>query len=220
MSGASPSQPVRLLLERLERVETRNGSYRALCPAHDDRKPSLSEGEDGRALIKCFAGCAPEKITSSLGLEMSDLFERRNGGPARRRRPSASPKPPAAGQPSTCTLEAYAEAKGLPVEFLKRLGLDGITYSRSPAVRIPYFDQAGEETAVRIRLALKKHPERDDRFRWRKGSRPTLYGLWRLPRIRDAGYVVLVEGESDCHTLWHHGIEALGTPGAANWKEE
>ncbi len=222
MSGASPSRPVRLLLERLERVETRNGSYLALCPAHADREPSLSvsEGEDGRALIKCFAGCASEKITSSLGLEMSDLFDHRNGGPARRRRPSASPKPPAAGQPSTCTLEAYAEAKGLPVEFLKRLGLDGITYSRSPAVRIPYFDQAGEETAVRIRLALKKHPERDDRFRWRKGSRPTLYGLWRLPRIRDAGYVVLVEGESDCHTLWYHGIEALGIPGAANWKEE
>ena len=109
---------------------------------------------------------------------------------------------------------------GLPVEFLGRLGLDGVTYSRSPAVRIPYFDQAGEETAVRIRLALEKHPERDDRFRWRKGSKPTLYGLWRLPRIRDAGYVVLVEGESDCHTLWHHGIEALGIPGAANWKEE
>jgi DNA primase len=48
MSGTSPSRPVRLLLERLERVETRNGSYRALCPAHEDREPSLSlsEGED------------------------------------------------------------------------------------------------------------------------------------------------------------------------------
>jgi hypothetical protein len=32
--------------------------------------------------------------------------------------------------------------------------------------------------------------------------------------------VVLVEGESDCHTLWFHGIPALGIPGAANWREE
>jgi hypothetical protein len=77
-------------------------------------------------------------------------------------------------QPSSCTLEAYGQAKGLPVDFLKRPGLDGITYSRSLAVRIPYFDQAGEETAVRLRLALEKHPERDDRFRWRKSSKPTL----------------------------------------------
>src|SRR3712207_5857688 len=125
MSGASPSWPVRLLLERLEHVETRNGSYRALCPAHDDREPSLSvsEGGDGRALIKCFAGCAPEKITSSLGLHMSDLFDRRNGGTAQRKRPAASPEPPATAQPPSCTLEAYAEAKGLLVDFLKRLGL-------------------------------------------------------------------------------------------------
>ena len=40
------------------------------------------------------------------------------------------------------------------------------------------------------------------------------------PGSKSAGYVVLVEGESDCHTLWHHGIEALGIPGAATWKDE
>jgi hypothetical protein len=91
MNGASPSRPVKLLLERLERVETRNGSYLALCPAHEDREPSLSvgEGDDGRALIKCFAGCTPQHITDALGLQMSDLFEHRNGAPARRRKPPA-----------------------------------------------------------------------------------------------------------------------------------
>ena len=222
MNGASPSRPVRQLLERLERVESRNGSYLALCPAHEDREPSLSvgEGDDGRALIKCFAGCTPQNITDALGLQMSDLFEHRNGAPARRRRPSGPPSPPTTHQPSPCTLRAYAEAKALPEEFLGRLGLSDITYSGSPAVRIPYFDPDGEETAVRLRLALEKRPERDGRFRWRKSSKPTLYGLWYMPRIQDAGYVVLVEGESDCHTLWHHGIEALGIPGAATWKEE
>ena len=93
MNGASPSGPVRQLLERLERVESRNGSYIALCPAHDDTEPSLSvsEGEDGRALIKCFAGCTPERITAALGLRMGDLFEHRNGNPAGDRRPSDPP---------------------------------------------------------------------------------------------------------------------------------
>jgi hypothetical protein len=151
---------------------------------------------------------------------MNDLFEHHNGSPAWRSKPSGPPAQPPTRQHTPCTLQAYAEAKGLPAEFLKRLGLSDITYSGSPAVRIPYFDTDGEETAVRIRLALEKNPERDDRFRWRRGSKPTLYGLWRLPRIRNAGYVVLVEGESDCHTLWHHGIEALGIPGASNWKDE
>jgi putative DNA primase/helicase len=44
--------------------------------------------------------------------------------------------------------------------------------------------------------------------------------LWSLDAIRAIGYVVLVEGESDCHTLWHHEIPALGLPGAGNWREE
>ncbi len=131
-----------------------------------------------------------------------------------------APAQPCATPLQPCTLEAYAEAKGLPVGFLKELGLSKISYSGSPAVRILYFDENGAEGAVRLRLALEKSPQRDNRFRWRKGSKPILYGLWRLERIREAGYVVLVEGESDCHTLWHHGIEALGIPGASNWKEE
>ena len=31
---------------------------------------------------------------------------------------------------------------------------------------------------------------------------------------------MLVEGESDVHTLWHHGIPAIGLPGATNWRED
>ena len=50
--------------------------WTAHCPAHDDRKPSLSIGEasDGKTLIHCHAGCAPEQILKAIGLEMADLF--------------------------------------------------------------------------------------------------------------------------------------------------
>ena len=33
-------------------------------------------------------------------------------------------------------------------------------------------------------------------------------------------YVVLIEGESDSQTLWFHGIQALGLPGANQWKDQ
>jgi hypothetical protein len=31
--------------------------------------------------------------------------------------------------------------------------------------------------------------------------------------------VVLVEGESDYHTLWYHEISAVGIPGSSNWRD-
>ena len=114
-----------------------------------------------------------------------------------------------------CTLAQYAESKGLPLDFLRGLGLTQITYFNSPAVRIPYLDESGAEVAVRFRLAL----EGENRFRWKSGAKPCLYGLWRLGQAREEGCVVLVEGESDCHTLWHHDVQALGIPGANNWRE-
>jgi putative DNA primase/helicase len=68
-------RPTDRVLERLDGVERRNGYHVALCPAHGDRKASLSitEGNDGRALLHCHAGCAPQNIVSRLGLEMRDL---------------------------------------------------------------------------------------------------------------------------------------------------
>jgi hypothetical protein len=210
--------PLDRVLSRLEDVRQRGESYQAPCPAHDDHEPSLSisKGEDGRALLKCFAGCETEDIVAALDLEMRDLFEQRNGHEKVLR--SSPPKTTATVQP--CDLENYAAAKGLPVEFLTKQGLRDQRYQGQPAVRISYRGVDGSEEAVRYRIALEKSEEADDRFRWRTGSKARLYGLWRLESIRKAGYVVLVEGESDAQTLWYHGIEALGIPGASNWKQE
>jgi hypothetical protein len=48
----------------------------AFCPAHDDHRPRLSidEGADGRALVKCWAGCTLDAVLSAIGLTKKDLF--------------------------------------------------------------------------------------------------------------------------------------------------
>jgi putative DNA primase/helicase len=38
--------------------------------------------------------------------------------------------------------------------------------------------------------------------------------LHRLSEAQKEGMVVLIEGASNCHTLWFQGIPALGIPGA------
>jgi hypothetical protein len=57
-------------------------SKAALCPAHDDTLPSLSlaEGEDGRALLMCHAGCDVREVVAALDLTMSDLFQGSDSG--------------------------------------------------------------------------------------------------------------------------------------------
>lgn len=69
--------PADNILERLQKVQlTKPQSWKACCPAHADKNPSLNitEAEDGRVLVKCWAGCTTENILAAVGLEMRDLF--------------------------------------------------------------------------------------------------------------------------------------------------
>jgi len=51
-----------------------NGQWKSLCPAHNDTEPSLSVTEnDGRILVKCFAGCRVDDICMALGIATKDL---------------------------------------------------------------------------------------------------------------------------------------------------
>ena len=49
--------------------------WMARCPAHDDHTPSLSitEGDGGRVLLCCHAGCTYEQIIAAAGIEQKDL---------------------------------------------------------------------------------------------------------------------------------------------------
>lgn len=65
------------LIDRLQKVRRKSDKrWQACCPAHDDRTPSLAvqELDDGRVLVKCFAGCGAADVMAAVGLSLSDLF--------------------------------------------------------------------------------------------------------------------------------------------------
>jgi putative DNA primase/helicase len=58
--------------------------WTARCPAHDDHDPSLSivDGEDGKVLVRCHAGCAQAEVIAAL--RSRGLWEQRDNRAAPR----------------------------------------------------------------------------------------------------------------------------------------
>ena len=188
-----------------------DGSYMACCPAHDDSTPSLhlSESPDGTLLWHCHAGCPQDAVQRELerlaGVQPATarpIPPRRNAG-----------RQPATAQAQPLTLATLANAKRVDAEKLTAWHVRELP---DGGIEILYLTREGELHAVRYRLAL----EGENRFKWRRGDTPILYGLWRLPEWGDADTIYLCEGESDTWTLWHADLPALGIPGASMWKPE
>jgi len=80
--------PIETFLSRLDKVRSvGDNQWNALCPAHEDRSPSLgiSEGTDSRVLLICRAGCDFRSIVAALGLEPKDMFPPSRMSPRERR---------------------------------------------------------------------------------------------------------------------------------------
>src|SRR5262249_23295104 len=103
----------------------------------------------------------------------------------------------------TINLADLAAHKQLPVEFLESLGLHDLP---AGGVGVPYRSLSGK-VVVKKRTSLSAK----DGSQWPKGEGLLAYGEDRLDANRP---LILVEGESDCWTLWYHGENALGLPGA------
>ena len=186
----------------------------------------MTEGSNGTVLVKCHGNCTAKEVVETVGLKMSDLFPRksspRRSTPQNRSAHVHTPsdsreKPPASG----LTLAAYAQAIGCTREELSSYGLIDEKYGGAPAVRIPYLGTGGQEIARRWRVAMERGEDGvDQRFRHRSGDKLYLYGLWRLEQARKQDWIILVEGESDCHVLWTQGFPTLGVPGASSFRPE
>lgn len=72
---------VEILIARIPKIrKTGRDSWRGCCPGHGGDNPNtltIRETSDGRVLMHCFKGCAPNVILESIGLGISDLFSER-----------------------------------------------------------------------------------------------------------------------------------------------
>ena len=87
-----------LLLSKLDGVKrTGQDRWLARCPAHGDKRASLSirEVDTGAILVHCFAGCSVHEVVGAVGLELSDLFPPRAADPAHVGKPERRPFPAA-----------------------------------------------------------------------------------------------------------------------------
>ncbi len=64
------------LLTHFDAVREHGNAFLARCPAHADRSLALeiSEG-NGRTVLRCQAGCQPEKVVAAAGLTIDDLVD-------------------------------------------------------------------------------------------------------------------------------------------------
>lgn len=189
-----------------------------VCPFHDDKKESFSANlKDGRWY--CFAEGRGGNFTTFYaelnGISTDEAYKQildKYGALKEPEPPKQREKVPGT---ESYTLEEYAFNKRLPIEFLKETcrASTGKDRDKKSFLKLPYFNEEKTDPIFRKRYAHKE-------FRWSWGSsgKLILYGDWRLPEIRKAGWAVLVEGESDTQTMWYLKFPALGVPGASNFK--
>ncbi len=167
-------------------------SYQCHCPAHDDRKASLSLdlGVDGRILLYCHAGCEFEAIAQALkqkgvslaNLAPADTFERG-------KKPQS-----AAGKPRIAATYDYRDADGRLLFQTVRLDPKGF-FQRRPDGYGGWINNL-------------------------KGVSPALYRLPEiLAAVQKRERIYIVEGEKDAARLAQLDLAATcNHGGAGKWQ--
>ena len=150
----TPTDRLLAALREHDRNPRRSGAgWTALCPAHNDHHSSLSisEGDDGRVLVRCHAGCEASEVASAIGLKMSDLMPPRQDTPANR---SSCKKPRLSVPALRETVRNSESSPGVPVPTTLSYDADnegigdgdsgdGITGNKS-SKNVPTFSTANE----------------------------------------------------------------------------
>jgi len=200
------ASPVDLVLEGLAeatgQAPRRSGQgWMSRCPAHEDRRPSLSVGVggDGRVLLTCHAGCPTETVVAALGLKMSDLFPERGSD--------------ASGRDPLTTVHPFGE-------FARRRGwcpgalllLDA--RANGQVVRLPMRDHLGNVVGFKQRRKDCKPIQTEGgetKSKTEAGGRHALFFPHPLPAEEP---MAVLEGEADTLAALSAGHpSAVGTAG-------
>lgn len=214
-------RPVTRVLQALGRVNgrppaTASKGWTTACPAHEDRKPSLSvsEGDDGRALVCCHSGCTSDAIVAALGLTMRDLMPSNGDGRGVARRPQAATKPPQAmAKPDNGRSGETFPTAAAAVEALER--------QHGPRSAMwTYHDGDGEPVGVILRWNLADgtkdiRPVSRNGCGWLIGGLPEPRPLYQLPALAEAGRVFVAEGEKAANAARSVGLLATTSPHGA-----
>ena len=241
------SDPVARVLERLDGARRAGRGWIARCPGHDDRSPSLSitQGDDGRVLVKCFAGCSTEAVAAAIELRLPDLFADANRrdtyhppapSPTRSARPKTVPPSPAALGALIADLslgplgEAELRRRGIEPELGRAYGLRSAETGADRALvrhhLAGWWPAHWSPAALVIPYMTEAEHVAHVRLRRLDGDTRPRYlcppgGAARIPwRLEALGAprpleLVVVEGELDALVLVSRGIEAIATGGAA-----
>lgn len=224
------------IMEKLEGVRGQGSRFTARCPAHQDRHNSLSvtQGENGRILLKCHAGCSTPAVLAAMGLQMKDLFEEPildSGKKAKvQKMPHSVAKTGHLGgavkqkniteSPGTLPLPKADSARG--ETNLQKCKFTEIIYQ--------YHTQDGEKL---FQVVRHQYPDGSKTFRQRRqssegkmlytlsGVEPVLYRLPQLAKtLENGGDIYLCEGEKDADAMCNLGLCASTAPmGAGKWRQ-
>lgn len=196
-----PESPIDRLLPLLSVAQqTGERTWRARCPAHQDRNPSLDVkvGDDDIVLLQCRSQrCTAEAICVAVGLTLSDLFptgsHRGNGPAGGNGRPTPS-KP----------RRLYATINEL-IEALRRSSdLTGGVVTRHEytdffsVIRFDFDD--GRKSFRPIHRVVNK---------WAVGDPDVPLPLYRIKEATKHDPIYIAEGEKPCDAAWAIGIPCV-----------
>jgi hypothetical protein len=192
------------ILARFKSVASTKSGFTALCPAHEDKNPSLLIGfiptvDGAKARIKCLAGCEWASIIAAAGLEKKEIFFSSNG----HRKTEKPPLTPKTGN-----------------EPEKRAFVD-IDFDHPTAI-YSYTDESGQELYQNCRYETDKLGNRLSKKTFRQRHKVgeawaySLNGCRRVPYnfqalVTEPNAIWDCEGEKDAETLKSLGLVATST---------
>lgn len=180
-----------IVLPRFDSVRRSGAGYTAKCPAHEDRRASLSigPGRDQPVVFHCHAGCHPDDVMGALDLTWADLSHPRDNDDHRHHRDNADTWTPAG--PAVAIYDYRDEHGELLFQVCRTANKD--------------FRQRRPDPSAKTGWSWKLD-----------GVRRVLYRLPQILRaVEDGREIYLCEGEKDVHTLERHGLVATCNPGGA-----